>query len=309
MINILSTFDLNFLQHAVVMIRSLVENHKEDDIQLYIYTDDKERVSAKLDAEFGQERIHFNFLDFDHTQFPRIRTKFHYGENYYKILYLRLNVGNILPDLDRVLLLDTDLVVDGNLKEFYGQELAEDEMFAAVAEVRPSSFDKFGVYPDYRKAKTNFNGGVMLIDLVKWRAWGASEKCMNHVIKNEQKLAAPSQDTLNPLYYNNWKICSPKYNLHHFYLQYPFVYEDLPYSKQEVNQAILNPIVIHFSGSMRPWHYLDLNPYSKKYWSYLKQTTYHQRKRENKSLKTFFLKPIRKAKALWSGARFLKVKP
>lgn len=296
--NILVTFDQAFLQHAVVMIRSLVYNHPNQLITIYIYTDDIGKTDSKLSEEFAIDQVKFNYIDFDYSIYPPLKTKFHYGEQYYKIIYLRLNIGEILSELDRILLLDTDLVVDGDLSQFYNQSLADNELLAAIAEVRPSSFRKFGIEPEHRNSKTNFNCGVSLIDLKKWREWGVSRKSMEHILKYEEILGAPTQDTLNPLFYNNWKICSPKYNLHHYYLLYPFKLEDLPYSKRTLKDAIENPVVIHFSGSMRPWDYLDINPLSKRYWYYLKMTIYKDYKSEDRSLRNFTLKWL----------RFLKVK-
>lgn len=297
--NILVTFDQTFLQHAVVMIRSLVYNHTNQRITIYIYTDDINKTDSKLSEEFSNDQVEFEYIDFDHSKYPLLKTKFHYGEQYYKIIYLRLNIGEVLSDLDRILLLDTDLVVDGDLSEFYNQSLADNQLLAAIAELRPSNFKKFGIEPEHRNSKTNFNCGVSLIDLKKWREWGVSRKSMEHIIKYEEILGAPTQDTLNPLFYNNWKICSPKYNLHHYYLLYPFKLEDLPYSKETLRDAIKNPIVIHFSGRMRPWEYLDINPLSKRYWRYLKMTSYTGYTVEDRSLKNLALKTLRKLKVRW----------
>lgn len=288
--NLLLTFDRNFLQHGVVMLRSLFYNNPSADFNIYVYTEDKEEVSEKLSTEFEQESVVFTYLDFDQSRFPKLKTKFHYGEGYYKIIYLRLNIGEVLPDLNRILLIDVDLIVNGDIREFYEQDLKESELMAAVAEVRPSNFKKFGIEPEKRNAKTNFNCGVTLVDLKKWRDWGVSKKAVDHIIKYEDILAAPTQDTLNPLFYNNWKICLPKYNLHHFYLQYPFKVEDLPYTKDEIKDSIENPIIVHYSGAMRPWEYLDINPYSYLYWKYLNMTSYKGYKYKDKNLKNILIR-------------------
>ncbi|MFT7156250.1 MAG: lipopolysaccharide biosynthesis glycosyltransferase, partial [Parvicella sp.] len=133
-INILTTFDQDFLQHAVVMLRSLFYNHPLQEFNLFIYTDNKLKTEEKLLEEFQNDKVTFCYIDFNPDQFPSIKTKFHYGENYYKIIYLRLNIGELLPDQDRILLLDTDLVIDGDITDFYHQDLEEDHLFAAVAE-------------------------------------------------------------------------------------------------------------------------------------------------------------------------------
>jgi lipopolysaccharide biosynthesis glycosyltransferase len=295
-INILTTFDQDFLQHAVVMLRSLFYNHPLQEFNLFIYTDNKLKTEEKLLEEFQNDKVTFCYIDFNPDQFPSIKTKFHYGENYYKIIYLRLNIGELLPDQDRILLLDTDLVIDGDITDFYHQDLEEDHLFAAVAEVRKSNFNKFGIEATDRKIKTNFNGGVLLIDLQKWRLWGASKISMNHIIKFQDILGAPTQDTLNPLFYNNWKVCSPKFNLHHYYLLFPFKPLDLPYSKEVLDEAISKPLVIHFSGNMRPWHYLNINPFTKKYWDYLAMTSFRDYKVTDRNLKNWALKYFRMIK-------------
>jgi lipopolysaccharide biosynthesis glycosyltransferase len=287
--NLFLTFDLKYAQHAIVMLRSLFDNNPKEVFSFFIYTDNKEEIGKLINSEFEDENFSLAFINYEFESLPKLKNRY-YHNDYYKIIYTRLNIGELLPQLDRILSIDVDVIINGSIREFYDVELAEDELFAAVAEVRPSSYQKFGVEPPYRKSKTNFNCGVMLIDLNKWRDWNASATATQHIIKYESILGAPTQDTLNPLFYNNWKIVSPKYNLHHFYLLYPFDYNDLPYKKEEIDSAIKSPIIIHFTGSMNPWNYLDIHPYRPLYWKYLSRTSFKDYKPNDKTLKNFLIK-------------------
>lgn len=287
--NLFLTFDRKYTQHAVVMLRSLFDNHTGQFFSLFIYSDDRKEIEELLKNEFEIENFELNFIDYKYDSLPKLNNRY-YPEDYYKIIYTRLHIGDLLPQIDRVLSIDVDVVINGNIKEFYDIELNDDELFAAVSEVRKSSFKKFGIEPSQRNSMTNFNCGVMLIDLNKWRAWDVSTKTTEHIIKYEEILGAPTQDTLNPLYYNNWKIVSPKYNLHHFYLLYPFKSRDLPYSKREIQAAIKSPVIIHYTGSMSPWNYLDIHPYKYLYWKYLKRTSFKNYQTSDRSFKNFIIK-------------------
>jgi lipopolysaccharide biosynthesis glycosyltransferase len=52
------------------------------------------------------------------------------------------------------------------------------------------------------------------------------------------------------------------------------------------------PLIIHFSGSSKPWHYLNEHPYKSEYWKYLQLTDYKNIKFEKitpkKILKKFW---------------------
>ncbi|MFY0592602.1 glycosyltransferase family 8 protein [Roseivirga sp.] len=287
--NLFLTFDRNYTQHAVVMLRSLFDNHSGQRFDLFIYSEDQDEIERLLKKEFHGENFGLSFIDYKYESLPKLTNRY-YNENYYKIIYTRLHIGELLPDLDRVLSIDVDIIVNGSIEEFYNTELNEDQLFAGVAEVRKSEFSKFGIHPEHRNSETNFNCGVLLIDLKKWREWGVSEKTTAHIIKNEKILGAPTQDTLNPLYYNNWKIASPKYNLHHFYLLFPFKIKDLPYSLEEVKVATKNPVIIHYTGSMNPWNYLDIHPYRKLYWKYLKRTSFRDYEPIDRNFKNMIIK-------------------
>lgn len=43
------------------------------------------------------------------------------------------------------------------------------------------------------------------------------------------------------------------------------------YGEAELDEAINNPCIIHYTGSSKPWDYLNLHPLKKVYFNYLKK--------------------------------------
>ncbi len=46
------------------------------------------------------------------------------------------------------------------------------------------------------------------------------------------------------------------------------------FSKEELREAKINPIIIHYTGGSKPWHLKNTHPYKQLYWKYLRMTPY-----------------------------------
>jgi lipopolysaccharide biosynthesis glycosyltransferase len=173
-------------------------------------------------------------------------------------MFSRLFVGNILPgDLKKVLYIDCDTIVLGNLTEFWNIDF-EDNILIAVNDCFSKLHRKW-IY--LREDDAYFNSGVMLIDMNRWRNFNTEVKIIE-AIKCFSELPYGDQCLLNTVLSHKTKITHPKYNC----LPYPWgvSYQLLLklrrpsfyYTQTEFNEASISPVIVHFATfflSPRPW--------------------------------------------------------
>ncbi len=79
-----------------------------------------------------------------------------------------------------------------------------------IAAVEDAGFhdrlEKMGITKENEKY---FNSGMMLIDLVRWRAKSITQKVLDYINQNPEKLRFHDQDALNAILYNDWLHLHP----------------------------------------------------------------------------------------------------
>ena len=146
------------------------------------------------------------------------------------ICYAKLFIHEILPDLDKVLYLDTDLICLDSLEELYNTD------FDNKLIVGCESHD-FGKKQAQELGNDKyFNSGVMLLNLKELRNRDVSE----NIKKNFEKLVDKTlwvydETIINGLLYDDIKFISHKWNY--------------CINRQYKNREITDPKIIHFIGS------------------------------------------------------------
>lgn len=155
-----------------------------------------------------------------------------------------------LVDRERVLYLDSDTVVNGQLKPLLSTDL-EGFPVAAVKDIDGS-----------------FNTGVLLIDTVKWRELNISTKCLElHANWENNQFDTESsknvQRVLNQIFKDNWLELDKRFNVQ--------VGDDIIafYSNwQEHFQLDDSPLIIHYTTYRKPWNSLTSYRYREKWWEF-----------------------------------------
>lgn len=155
-------------------------------------------------------------------------------------IYGRLLLADYL-EIDRVLYLDSDLVIELDILEinsfdFYGYPLA------AVGGGRfrytlgnQFYINKLGLSPDLEY----FNSGVLLLDLKRWRKEKIKEKCLKIANKYPRDLPSHDQSVLNVFCEGNFAKLPKSFNCEwQAHLERP---------------QISKRMIFHFVGSPKPW--------------------------------------------------------
>ena len=166
----------------------------------------------------------------------------------------------IPPYVERLLFMDADTVVARSV-----EELLQLDMGGVALAAVPQNWDtdniRQGKLKLYAGSTTYFNSGVLLYNLAVWR----KADCHQMVLDTLQKvkyLFSPDQDLLNHAIPAHLQISLPlKYNYLTHYMhprQEPkFLKKGHVFTKDEIEEAISRPVIIHYTGgyqNARPWH-------------------------------------------------------
>lgn len=275
MINIVCCTDHKYIMPTGVMIYSVCKNHQENTVIFHlicnddITPNDKEKIK-KIIVKFKNHVIFYN-IDFN------IPKCFTIGENNQSnhitiSTYYRIFLTDILPkELDKVIYLDVDLVIKHSLYDIYNINIDD----YGIAATYDSSFQNSDNYKRLKLLENDsyFNAGVLLINLNFWRENNIKQKCIDVATKMKGKLKYHDQDILNYIFYQKKIILPFTYNL-----SSGFLYNDYTLSnkfQEELNYAINNPYIIHYTGASKPWHSSCIHPYRQDFIYYFKQTEWY----------------------------------
>ncbi len=164
------------------------------------------------------------------------------------IAYARLKAAEYIPE-DKVLYLDTDLVISGSLGELYNQDLEGKSIgviYDSFVNEDIEHLDKIKVRKD-----SYFNSGVMLLNLSKWREKNIFSLAINWIEKNHHIAKYQDQDILNVIFDNDVKFLDPKFNF------MPHLNGKCKRKGIQLNEKekVTFPVLIyHYCGFVKPWH-------------------------------------------------------
>jgi lipopolysaccharide biosynthesis glycosyltransferase len=259
------TINHAFLMPFSVALHSLLENNKGHIEKIYLFCDflsgDEKLKLQKIISDF---QVEMQCIEVDDAQLEKLVTTLHFNKtNYYRLL---------IPELiaeKKILYLDADILVLGSLMPIWEVNL-EDNYLAAVWTPGVEWHPELGV----SKKDGYFNSGVMLINLDKWRAENLGQKTIQFVKDNPRLIWFVDQCGLNALTKSKWVKIPLKYNLTVDVYEGIYHESDPGVDMAEIRKAIEDPVIVHFSGTSKPWHTSNQHPYKWKFWKYLWKTPY-----------------------------------
>lgn len=281
----------SFCQHAAVAILSLLDNNKNHDITLHLFCIDiKADNLNQIKSLIAPTKVGLKTYQIDRELFQG----FPNPGNYSYATYLRLLTASILPDIDKVLYLDCDLVVNGDISELWNIDISD--YAAAGVYDTVLSYNIIRDYIGYDFIKEGyFNAGVLLMNLKYFRENRIEKKFFDYLTNHDAKLN--DQDAINAVLHGKIKVVHPKWNCHVGYFAFPPLV--INEQKKYIKKLWRNAVIIHFTGPAKPWCLECVNPYRKKYLEYLKLTPWKNYKlcriEENyfKSYKKIFLRHLK----------------
>lgn len=194
----------------------------------------------------------------------------------------RLMLPSLLPNADRILYLDCDLIVLSSLWELFNVDLNEDQYAACVKDLGSNEHIKRMGF-EFSGDDFYFNAGVCLFNLKKMRHENIQDKMFDYLKQNWQKLSYSDQDVLNAVLYRHVKRMDKKFN----FITYNFYFSN-----------DINPVIAHFAG-VKPWKVGFYNVYREMFWKYFLMTPFKDDKSQNMMKNSVLFMHNRICQILW----------
>jgi len=168
--------------------------------------------------------------------------------------YARLFLDQFDITEQYILYLDCDIVVTNDICLIFETRL-DDYVIGAVvsADGVNERIHELGIDPE----SSYFNAGVLYIDVDKWKDLNVGQNAIALLTKRGKKMLWKDQDALNLVLERRWKPLPLEWNCHsHHY------------------RSVLHPLLCHFTGPLKPWHYMCNNSYVDIYKKYKKDTPF-----------------------------------
>jgi len=281
MINVVLATDNNYLQHTCVTLVSLFSNTNPSDLTINLLYNDLNEIELETIRKCvnqNNSNIVFYLIDTSRLKGFLISNHISLGA------YFRLLVGDVLPiELEKVIYLDSDLVILDDIKKLYNSFDFE-ETLGAVPQPMSKEHKRFiAINPN----STYFNSGVLLINLKKWRELNIFNKALNLIESREAGFPYWDQDILNILFENKYQTINLRWNM---------IYSYCTLYKRHFKRVKFG--IIHYTGSKKPWDAKSYHPYKRLYWKYFKETPLSKGKHRK----------IKAAQIAYEAGKFLQIK-
>lgn len=228
-----------YADQVVTTIKSICSHNRQ--IRFYLINSDfptewfynLNRKLKKLDCEIVNARVNSSHIS-------QYKTNIHYA------VFLRYFISDFVEE-DKVLYLDCDLVVTGDLSPLFAVDLG-DYPLAAVKDLGGETY--FGEHI--------FNSGVMLVNNRLWKQEEVRKQLIEMTNELHDKVAQDDQSILNLLFKDRWLALDFKYNcitLHTHFSDY----------RPELGTY---PPIIHYLTERKPWGLYERSIYRDVWWYY-----------------------------------------
>lgn len=269
MIPVVFSTDHNFIMPTYVAIASMLDNASRR-CEIYVLiaedvTDEDKDLLQQLTA-IHDGRIEFISVGdiFDNTYIVRGITK---------ATYFRLLIPWIIPDRDKVIYLDGDIVVTGDIAKLYDYPVDDDKLICGVRTPGFSTNNKIRKEITQKELdyKEYINAGILIFNSCRLREENFKPVFMSHI---DKQYSFQDQDILNITCRGRIGFLPLKFNfIGHLRSE---VKEELVSiglaSQAQIAEAVEAPVIIHYAGA-KPWR--EFTPRWNEWVSYYKKSPFY----------------------------------
>ncbi len=278
--NICVTVNSKYMRYLYAMLQSLYENNKRGSIDLYVLQKDftayDKNVITDITNEFSNRIF---FIDVMENSYGHVPEYMGGGiELPSEIIYLRLSIPELLPAaLDRVLLLDVDLVINGDISELYHIDFEGKALAAA-----PNMCHNFTVrkewrkwYPGNRTNWTHYNIGVLMWNLNMIREAYPSRYLLQQAYKQKIEISTSDEELFNILFGENLikEISAEKWN---YIVTHMDCFEEPEFEQYgSIGDMESHCTIVHYAGR-NPWLDDASSGNVALWWKYARKTPFYE---------------------------------
>jgi lipopolysaccharide biosynthesis glycosyltransferase len=181
----------------------------------------------------------------------------------------RLLIAETLPQYDKVLYLDSDLVILRDVAQLYEVGLEGHVIGVAREFISVHTCDYITRLGVKFSVEEYFNSGVLLIDINRFTKRKIMEKCFE-LLDGETKYAYLDQDVLNIICHGDVKYLDRRWN----YAWYKFSFSE-PHKAYNEKPVASEPWIMHFAHGKKPWMFPGVR-FADYFWEYARKTTFYE---------------------------------
>lgn len=252
--------DDNYIPYLDVAISSLISNaSKGYKYRIIVLNTGLKSENIEKIKKNEQEGFTIDFIDIG-KHVEDIKSRFKDVYHFSVVTYYRLFIASLFPEYDKIVYLDCDLVVLGDVSELYNTDLGE-SIIGAAPEQFVQNTDEFRAYAEKALGVDPdgyVNAGVLVISLDKFREHRIEERFIDLISSYDFDLLDPDQAYINFL-------CSGKIHmLPNGWNKEPM---DLPCEGKKN--------IVHYALYKKPWQYDDVLD-GEYFWHYAKASPFYE---------------------------------
>lgn len=257
-----------YLQHTAAAMASILENTQAS-VQFHLVCDDtvtseNRGCLEKFVTSYGAEVSFHELSEDDVNRLREVGNRIRGLKNFNIGMLQRFFIPSLLADVEKVIYLDSDIIVNLDLRELWEREFSG--FSAMVVRDRKETREKWRnrakfawLGLDYRHY---FNSGMLFLNLKALRGLGDfSEEAINLRERYAERLAFADQDVMNALLRGRVLFLPERFNF-------------IPFG--EISERTLEQpeLIIHFAG-VKPWA-AHATPLDYLYWRYFMKTPWNR---------------------------------
>lgn len=244
-VNIAFCINDNYVEQLIVVLWSIMKNLTTGrDVNVWIVSSDMSDASKNYlrKLRLGFKNLHLNFLDIDAKELTQLPRTIDYisAETYYRYL-----LPNLLPNIDKILYMDADIIVNGDISSLYDTDISKYYIAGGydlyIDDIKYKS--KIGFEQD----ELYVNAGVLLMNLKQMRTDNIPQKLIDTTKNMASKVKYQDQDIINI-------VCRGKI------LEFDSIYNYTSHNILKEKSKYKHAVVIHYTGPNKPWLSDSNNP-------------------------------------------------
>jgi len=280
-VHVLAAANRNYILPLTVMLVSVAANFDpQRELVLHIVSNDvteKDKKDVRQSIAMNRpnlERTAIHWHTFDPALLKGLPVFSYFSPEVYAGL---IGLTLLPPDLDRVVVLDCDVIVLRDIAEINDLPIGPKMVYAAQDVATPFVSSRMGIFNYAERGippKTKmFNSGVVVYDLQRYRRENMTMRIFEYMALNTKKAKQQDQAGLNALLVGEWAELDHRWNQGFDTLFYD-LWKTAGYSRKEWARVRDQPYIVHFSGEKKPWQKGRRGPRYSYFFKYLNRSVF-----------------------------------
>lgn len=278
-INVSYATSQKYVPIMLTSIVSCIESNANNRMMFHLFLDDVDEASIKRikDVLGNYKNIKYNMYNVKDELDKLIQSGITSHRDMSYTTYSRILVPQLIPkEVSRLIHIDSDTLVVGDLTELYKLDLCDKLMGMAIDFISSDYKKILGL----RNEDIYYNAGIILFDTERWKKNNVTAKILDILGKEQFKIV--EQDVLNKYFQNEITRISFKYNFQTSVdvFDYKEIINIYKFDSSDLSENVFNdckksPIIMHFAGIMfsRPFSKDFFHPRKKLYMTYFNKVS------------------------------------